>query len=286
MDHSFEEFFENAPLGLSSIGPDGRILRANRAELAMLGYTQAEYIGHHISEFHINPDIVHDLLTRLISRGAVREYEARLRCRNGMVKDVLIAANGLWEMGRLRHFQCFTFDITGRKRWEMGQAEMAAIAESSEDAIVLRTMEGTIIGWNASAERMFGYKASEAIGQPARFLMPADHADDERQMLERLRKGQRPKHFETVRVRKDGSYVDVSESISPIKDESGRLIGIAQILRDMTERKQWEDALQEKIRDLELFHDMAVTRELKLIELEKELERLKEQLSQLSHSES
>jgi len=112
------EFFENAAMGLHWIGPDGTLLRANQAELDLLGYGREEYVGHHIAEFHVDPEAITEILTRLGRGETVDAWEARMRARDGSIKDVLISSNALWEDGRFVHTRCFTRDITDRRRME------------------------------------------------------------------------------------------------------------------------------------------------------------------------
>ncbi len=124
-------------------------------------------------------------------------------------------------------------------------AYLAALVESSEDAILSKAMDGTITTWNAGAERLYGYRAEEVVGQPFSVLLPPEQAGEAEAILARLRRGERVEHFETERVRKDGTRIDVSVSYSPIRDEAGRLVGTAVIARDVTERKRAERALRE-----------------------------------------
>jgi PAS domain S-box-containing protein len=278
MVDDFRDFFEHAGVGMQWLGPDGVILRVNQAGLHMLGYARDQYVGHHFSEFCIDPGVGEDLLFRLMSGNAVQQYEARFRCKDEAVKDVLISANALWQGNDFVRARFVMLDITGRKRWEMSQAELAAIVESSEDAIIIEALDGTVVGWNASATRLFGYTASQAIGELVTLLMPIDRPNREPDILAHFRTGRRIKPFETVRRRKDGELIPVSISISPIKDEKGQIIGAAQTIRDITEIKQVEADLRDKILDLETFHDVVVGRELKMIELEEELKKLREQL--------
>jgi PAS domain S-box-containing protein len=137
-------------------------------------------------------------------------------------------------------------NISERKQAEVVQAYLAAIVESSDDAIIGKTLQGIITIWNKSAERIFGYTAAEIIGLPINTLIPLDRQGEEVEILERLRRGERIEHFETVRVRKDGTPVDVSLTISPIKDGSGRIIGTSKIARDIGERKR-ADAEREEL---------------------------------------
>src|SRR2546423_10422999 len=125
---------------------------------------------------------------------------------------------------------------------------LAAIIESAEDAIISKTLDGIITSWNRGAERLFGYTAEEIIGKPVVILIPPDHEDEEPGILERLRRGERIEHYETQRVHKDGTLVEVSLTVSPIKRADGTIIGASKIARDITKRKQAEARLQEALR--------------------------------------
>jgi PAS domain S-box-containing protein len=117
-EQDLSDFLENAVEGLHQVGPDGRILWANKAELDLLGYQADEYIGHHITEFHADPDRIDDILNRLLRGETLYDHPARLRCKDGTIKDVLIHSNALWEDGRFIHTRCFTRDVTERRRME------------------------------------------------------------------------------------------------------------------------------------------------------------------------
>ncbi|BAU56093.1 PAS domain S-box protein [Mucilaginibacter gotjawali] len=128
-------------------------------------------------------------------------------------------------------------DVTELKHAEEKSAKLAAIVQSSDDAIISKTLESVITSWNDSAQRIFGYKAEEIIGQTIYKLIPPDRQDEEPRILQRLKKGERVEHFETQRLTKDGRLLDVSLSISPLKDGQGNIIGLSKIVRDITERK-------------------------------------------------
>jgi PAS domain S-box-containing protein len=123
---------------------------------------------------------------------------------------------------------------------------LSAIVESADDAIITKTLDGIITSWNRGAERMFGYTAAEAIGKPVTILIPDDHLDEEPTIIARLRAGERIEHYETVRVRKDGTPIDISLTVSPIRDADNRVIGASKIARDISERKRSEKALLEQ----------------------------------------
>ena len=139
----------------------------------------------------------------------------------------------------------FFHDINEQKRAEPTTGLLAAIVDSSDDAIVSKGLDGIITSWNRSAERMFGYTAEEAVGQHIRLIVPRDRQDEETIILERLGRGERIDHFETVRVRKDGTTLDISLTISPVKNAAGHVIGASKVARNITERKRTEKALKE-----------------------------------------
>ncbi len=132
-----------------------------------------------------------------------------------------------------------------RQKAERASSLLAAIVGSSDDAIISKTLAGTITSWNSAAERIFGYPAGEAVGQHITLIIPADRRDEETQIIERLKRGERIDHFETVRVNKAGVLLDISLTISPVKDGSGNIIGASKVARDITERKRTEKALRE-----------------------------------------
>jgi PAS domain S-box-containing protein len=136
-------------------------------------------------------------------------------------------------------------DITERKGVEAAAARLAAIVESSDDAIIGKDLQGVVTSWNAGAERLFGYQACEMVGQPIMRLIPPERQQEEEEILNRVRGGQNVRHFDTERVRKDGSMVAISVTVSPIKDSTGKIIGASKVARDISERKQAEEALRE-----------------------------------------
>jgi PAS domain S-box-containing protein len=148
-------------------------------------------------------------------------------------------------------------DITERKREEEGRFRHTAIVESSEDAIISKNLDAVITSWNAGAERIFGYTEAEALGQPITILIPPELRDEEDKILERLRAGGRIEHYETKRITKAGRKIDVSLTIGPFKDSTGRVAGFSKIAHDITQRKQAEEAVKESEQRFRLVADAA-----------------------------
>jgi PAS domain S-box-containing protein len=170
---------------------------------------------------------------------SVREQEVHIERPNGSRGIALVNIEAIKDGGGdiVGAINCFQ-DVTERKRAEDAALRLAAIVESSDDAIVGKDLDGVITSWNAAAERIFGYAAEEIIGQPIMVLVPPDHQKEEEAIIERIRRGQRVEPFETVRQRKHGSLIDVSLTISPVKSAQGKIIGASKIARDITDRKR------------------------------------------------
>jgi PAS domain S-box-containing protein len=137
-------------------------------------------------------------------------------------------------------------------QWEQNARDiLAAIVESSEDAIISKNLDGIITSWNAGAERLFGYTAAEAIGRPVIMLIPEDRLNEEPEILNRIRRGERVDHYETIRRRKDGGLINISLTISPVMNSTGKIVGASKIARDITDRKRMEAELSAWQRELE-----------------------------------
>jgi PAS domain S-box-containing protein len=156
---------------------------------------------------------------------------------------------------------------------------LAAIVDSSEDAIVSKTLQGIITSWNASAERLFGYAASEAVGQHISLIIPLNRRDEETVIIERIKKGERIEHFDTVRMRKDKTLLDIALTISPVRDASGKIIGASKIARDITQRKRIERELRESE---ERYRTLADALDTQVQFRTQELERRNSELRDLS----
>ena len=153
------------------------------------------------------------------------------------------------------------FDITERKHAEATAARLAAAVQSSHDAIAAKTLDGIITDWNRGAERIFGYKPKEIVGKSVLTLIPKDRQGEEEEILGKVRRGESLDHYETIRRRKDGGLIDVSLTLSPIKDPNGEIVGVSKIARDITEQKQTERRLAEQARLLDLSNDAIIVRD-------------------------
>jgi two-component system cell cycle sensor histidine kinase/response regulator CckA len=246
------DFFENASIALHWVGPDGTILRVNQAELDLLGYTRDEYVGRNIMEFHDDRSVIEDILRRVTSGEVLHEYPARLRCKDGSIKDVLIDSSVFFDDGQFKHTRSFTRDVTTERQAQEATARLAAIVASSTDGIISKTLDGVVTSWNAAAERIFGYTETEMVGQPIFRLIPEEYHDAERDLLAQIGQGEPVEVSEAERITKDGRRIHISVSVSPIHDSQGRVIGASSIKRDITERKQAAETLRQSQERLQL----------------------------------
>jgi PAS domain S-box-containing protein len=179
------------------------------------------------------------------------DMEFRIVLPGGAIKYVHSTGHPVRNIsGDLLEYVGTSMDVTERKRGEQATRLLAAVVESSHDAIVSKNLDGIITSWNTGAQRLFGYAAEEAVGQNITLIIPPDRRDEERAIVEQLTRDERVDHFETVRMRKDGSLLDVALTISPMKDAAGRIVGASKLARDITERKRAEEALRQAQADL------------------------------------
>jgi PAS domain S-box-containing protein len=405
-----EDFFENSVLPMHIVARDGTIVRANKAELAMLGIAAEDYIGKSIVDFHADRTAIDDILRRLRRCEPIHDYPARLRASDGSIRHVLVTSSARTNDGEFVNTRCVTIDITEQKRvedtlasrmaeqtalyaltermhrartmediydaaldaitetlhcrrasilllddrkvmrfvawrglsetyrrvveghspWQPGETDpqplcvndvresdlddalkttvlaenigaaafvplmdrdrllgkfmiyhetphvfsdpeinltisiarqvgfgierlrtalhaehLAAIVESSDDAIISAGLDTVIRTWNCGAERLYGFTREEAVGQSLLVIMPPDRPDEENLIIDRILRGEKIDHFETVRQARDGRAIDVSLTVSAVRDTAGRIVGISKIARDISERKQAERRLRE-----------------------------------------
>ena len=220
-----------------SMDAKGRVLEFNRAAERVFGYSRDEALGQELASLIIPPAL------RDRHRKGLQRY---LKTGEGPVLGKRLEITGIRADGSeilvelaisaLRSFTAYLRDITDRHRGEEASRRLAAIIQSSDDAIISKDLNGIITSWNAAAERLFGYKPEEIIGQSIITLIPPERRHEEPRILERIRRGERIDHYETVRCRKDGTLLDISVTVSPLKDQNGQIIGASKIARDITGR--------------------------------------------------
>ena len=251
---------ESLRVTLNSIGDavittdaEGRVTSMNPVAVALTGWTPTEAAGRSLEHiFHIinewTRQIVENPVKRVLSEGRIvgLANHTILIAKDGTERAIDDSASPIRDAdGAIQGVVLIFRDLTERRRAERTRLQLAAIVESSDDAIIGKDMDGIIRSWNRGAERLYGYTAAEVIDKPVSILMPPDHLDDFPILMERLKRGERIEHYETVRVCKDGRRLDVSLCISPIKDENERVVGASKVARDITEVKRLYHKLQE-----------------------------------------
>lgn len=188
--------------------------------------------------------VIEDMLTRLRRGDTLLEYEARLPCKDGSIRYVLVNSNVLWRGDEFLHTRCFTRDVTDRRQEDELARRLADIVENSEDAIIGADLDGLIHSWNPAAERVYGIQPRRPAAQSVRLILPPEREHEERDVVRRVRDGERIPPLDTVRRRKDGSSIPVSLTVSPIRDRAGRIVGASKISRDITDRQRMERELR------------------------------------------
>ena len=239
---------------------EGRVSFLNAAAESLVGWERQEALGRPLAEVFRAVDSgaafpMEHLVRRLLTEGKVTDLTGPtlLHSRDGTTTPIEFQFAPIRDQaGDLLGVAVIFRDIAERRRSEESMARLAALVETSNDAIVIWTLEGRVATWNPGAERMYGYSAAEALGQPSVLLVPPEREDVFREVLARIEQGERLEHFETVRWRKDGSRVEVSVTMSAVRGADGALVGISSIARDITDRRQAEEELRRARDDLEL----------------------------------
>ena len=247
-----EDFFENAAVGLHIIGHDGIIVRANKAELAMLGYPAAEYIGRHISEFHMDPDVLGDVLARLGRGEELIKFPARLRASDGSVRHVLITSNGQFRDGKFVSTRCVTVDVTGEKLAQESarnsELKFQKMLESLPTPIYTTDAEGHLTFFNDAAAELAGRRPELGIDQWCITwkLYRADGTflpHDECPMAVALKEKRAIRDVEIIAERPDGSRARVIPYPTPLFDGNGELVGAINMMVDVSARHESEQEL-------------------------------------------
>lgn len=255
----FHELLNEIPIAVCVLDQDLRLREANRTAIDSLGEMPAGLIGRPFAEvlreIWAQPyvDEMVGILRRTLATGkrwAVGE-RAEMRLNRGETEYYEWRVDRLALSDGAPGVVCCFRNVGERKRAEQNSSLLASIVESSEDALLSKNLSGRILSWNRGAERVFGYQAEEAIGQSIEMLIPPDRLQEEPRIIERMKRGERVEHFETVRVRKDGRRINVSLTISPLRDSEGRIVGASKVARDVTARVRQEQELQRANRALE-----------------------------------
>jgi len=237
----YRSLFDGMPVGLIRSGPDGRIYEANAAAVRLMGLESREaLLGANAASLYVDPQD-RERFRRLAEESeAVTGFETRLKRADGTHFWARFNSRIVREATGATHYESSVEDITSLRQAQQRVTRMAAIVESSEDAIYSKSLEGIVTSWNAGAERIYGYTAGEIIGNSAALLLPAGRLDELPSILNEIREGRSVANFETVRQAKDGRRIDISLSVAPLRDESGKVVGASSIARDVTGRNRAE----------------------------------------------
>lgn len=232
---------------LVTIGPDGKITDVNKATEIVTGYFRSELIGTDFSDYFTEPEKAKEGYQYVFQKGLVRDYPLEIRHKYGHITPVLYNASIYRdENGRVTGVFAAARDITELKKAEEKIKALAKAIESSNDAIITGTLDGTITSWNKGAEQIYGYLTEELMGKNVSILEPDNLKGEIKQLFDKIKQGKNVKRYETLRLKKDGIAVNVSVTLSPIFDVSGNPVAFSGIARDITEKKITENLLHEK----------------------------------------
>jgi PAS domain S-box-containing protein len=240
----FHDVFNASPIGIAVETLEGQPLFVNPSFCSFLGFSEEELRNKHCVDFSPPEDAEKDwALFQQLRAGSIDHYQLEKRYfrRDGSLVWGSLSIS-LLKSSPSPLVLAMVEDITDKKRAEEALFRHAAIVESSDDAIISKNLDGVIVSWNGGAQRIYGYTEGEAVGKPMTILVPRELVDEEDKILERVRAGERIEHYETLRVTKEGREINVSLSVSPIKDSSGRILGLCSISRDISDRKRGEEA--------------------------------------------
>src|SRR5215218_1859527 len=244
-EERYRAVVEEAAEGILLVDGDSkRILEANAAYQNLLGYTAEEILG--LTLYDVVPYSQEDMdcyIERVLAQRRYVSGERRHRRKDGSLVSVEVSANVISYGGR-EAISIVVRDITEHKQTEEISSRLAAIVDSSDDVIIGKTLGGIITSWNRGAEKIYGYSSEEAVGRHISMLVPADLPDEIPAIMKRLSLGEGITHYETVRVTKEGRRLDVSLTISPIRDSQGNIVGASTIARDITSRKEAEEEIR------------------------------------------
>ena len=249
-EERYRRIVETAAEGIWTLSADERIDYVNRLGAGILGCTPDQVLGRHPSAFICQGDIRADIdSTDLWKRGLHEGADFRIRRGDGTDAWVRMAITTITGPGNtyLGALAMFT-DISAQKRAHDAIRKLSSIVQFSDDAIISETLEGSILSWNAGATRIFGYSPDEVIGKSITILVPPQYSSEPFDILDRIKRGERVEHYSTIRRRKDGTFIDVSQSMSPIRDAADNITGVSIIARDITEERKLREQLDDSVR--------------------------------------
>ncbi len=238
---------------------NGIVTSWNRAAERMFGYTATEMVGQSIrtiipADRQGEEDMV---LSRIRAGESTTHFETVRQRKDGTLVPISLTVSPIHDdAGKVIGASKIARDISDRVMGAVANLRLAAVIESSDDAIVTKDLNGIVTSWNSAAERMFGYTADEAIGRSIRRIIPAEFQGEEDVLLAKIRAGEKVDHFETIRQRKDGSRLSISLTVSPLRDEKGEIIGASKVARDITERTRLLIAVHEHAQDTEKLNEV------------------------------
>ena len=238
---------ENSEDGIIGYTPSGIIRTFNRGAEIISGYSAEEAIGKHVAMLlaPTERNLLPALMAAVMEGKTISQYQTIAQRKDGGIVHVSVTANPILDSAsELVAVSTVVRDISERKLTEESRALLASIVESSEDAILSVSLDGAIVSWNAGAERLTGYSAADVLGREGGMLLPADRRTEQNDMLATVRTGRGIRQFETVRRRKDGSEVEVSLTVSPVRRDTGEVAGASVISRDISERRRVEQKLR------------------------------------------
>lgn len=242
--------------GIISTTLSGTITSWNKGAEHLYGYERKEAMEKNVSmlipEDRRNEEP--EIIEQIKAGKYVEHYDTVRLKKDGTLIDISLTVSPLKDAsGKIIGVSKIARDISARKRLEVVQARLTGIINHSDDAIISKTLNGEITSWNRGAERIFGYASEEVIGKSIIILFPPDRLEEETFILSKIRKGELVEHYESERVRKDGTVINISLTISPIRDANGNITGVSKIARDITEKKKKEEELKRKNQELESF---------------------------------
>ena len=282
-----QDLYDHAPCGYHSLDRDGLYHRVNDTELQWLGYAREEVVGKLRFPELITATSLEtftDSFPRLMEQGWIKDLEFVMVRKDGSHLPVLLSATAIFDQGNFVMSRSTIFDISDRKKAQEQEHLLSAIVQSSDDAIIAKDLDGTILSWNRGAQRLYGYAAQEAVGKSISMLLPPDRVDELAQIMEQIAREERVEHYTTQRLRKDGRLIPISLTVSPIFDGARQIVGASAIAHDITGQVRAEEEIVRLNKDLEgrvaeRTNDL-VAKKAELVESQRALMNIVEDLNQ------